>query len=91
MAKYGDKEPVYDEKIAPLMTQILAICNGNKINMIASFQLRSEQEDEDGHFLCTSALSESVEHFPDSFRRFHKDIVSKKPTMIAMTITKREG
>lgn len=30
-----NKEQVYDEKIAPLMTQIIAICQEHKIAMLA--------------------------------------------------------
>jgi hypothetical protein len=37
------KEEVYDEEIAPLMTQIIAICKEHKINTHATFLL-----DEDG-------------------------------------------
>ena len=34
-----NKEQIYDEAIAPLMKQILAICGANNIAMIASFAL----------------------------------------------------
>ena len=42
-----DKEAVYDEQIAPLMKQIIEICNANEIPMFATFQYSN-----DG--LCTS-------------------------------------
>jgi hypothetical protein len=45
-----DKEAIYDEQIAPLMTQLLEICQREGVPMIASFQYS-----EDG--FCTSALS----------------------------------
>ena len=45
-----DKELVYDEKIAPLMTQLLEVCQREGIPMFASFQYSY-----DG--FCTSALS----------------------------------
>ena len=35
----GPKEVVYDEKIAPLMAQIIAIANESKINLGAAFYL----------------------------------------------------
>lgn len=33
-----DKENIYDEKIAPLMTQIIDICKENQLPFFASFQ-----------------------------------------------------
>jgi len=35
-----DKEQIYDEKISPLMTQIIQICKENDIKMVADFYLR---------------------------------------------------
>ena len=46
------KEKVYDERIAPLMAQILEICREAKIAMLADFML-------DGELRCTSALLRS--------------------------------
>lgn len=45
-----DKEQVYDEQIAPLMTQIIEICRAHKIKMHASFEL-------DGDMMCTTNLN----------------------------------
>jgi len=45
-----DKEAIYDEQIAPLMTQLLEICHREGVPMFASFQYS-----EDG--FCTSAQS----------------------------------
>ena len=45
-----DKEAIYDEQIAPLMTQLLEICQREGVPMFASFQYS-----EDG--FCTSAQS----------------------------------
>lgn len=45
-----DKEAIYDEHVAPLMTQLLEVCQREGIPMFASFQYS-----EDG--FCTSALS----------------------------------
>lgn len=47
------KEQVYDEMIAPLMDQILRVCKGHKIAMIASFAIPTEA---DPGLHCTSAL-----------------------------------
>jgi len=48
------KEKMYDERVSPLMAQILEICKEHKIAMVASFSLDT---DESGDFNCTSALT----------------------------------
>ncbi len=47
------KEQIYDDQIAPLMAQILAISKEHKIATFASFGLATA---EDPDFECTSAL-----------------------------------
>ncbi len=54
-------EPIYDEKIAPLMAQIIAICKERNIPFLATFQLTDqayEQEEDNGGnpLYCTSVL-----------------------------------
>lgn len=86
---YGDKEPIYDEKIAPLMKEIIEVCKQNNINMVASFQLMSENETDNGeHFLCTTLLPLKKDHYPEQYSNFCKKIY-RRPQVIAMTI--REG
>ena len=56
-----DLEAVYDAKIAPLMTQIIAICKRHELPMIASFAYRA------GSY-CSTAL-----HFNDRpVKRFER-------------------
>lgn len=89
MKKYGDKERIYDDKISPLMGEIISLCKENDINMVASFQLRSENETDNGeHFLCNTLLPLNEDHYPEQYSNFCKDIY-KRPSIIAMTI--REG
>lgn len=45
-----DKEAIYDEQIAPLMSQLLEVCQREGVPMFASFQYSDEG-------FCTSALS----------------------------------
>ncbi len=56
----GPKEAVYDNQIAPLMAQIIALCKEHKINMIADFCLGPEADaDADGFgqdVFCTTSL-----------------------------------
>jgi hypothetical protein len=59
-----NKEPVYDDKIAPLMTEIIKICKDNDIPMVASFQLtdgpqsdeEAEEYGDDCTLCCTTVL-----------------------------------
>ena len=48
-----NKEQVYDEQIAPLMTQIIEICEKNNIGMLADFEIPN---DEDPDLCCTTGL-----------------------------------
>lgn len=51
------KETTYDTLIAPLMTEIIGICQEHKINMVASFSLgRIEADEGEEDLLCTTAL-----------------------------------
>lgn len=56
----GPKEAAYDTLIAPLMTQIIAVCKASRINMIAHFALGPEADEaEDGFgqaLSCTTCL-----------------------------------
>ncbi len=47
-----DEETVYDEKLFPLMEQIIAVCTEHNIPMLASFALSSKG------MVCTSHLLE---------------------------------
>lgn len=60
MERY-DAEAAYDEKIFPLMAQILDVCKQHEIPMLATFQLTNAGEDPTGEgnsLWCTSLLAE---------------------------------
>ena len=48
-----NKEQVYDDKISPLMAQIIEICQEHNIGMIADFEIPN---DEDQDLCCTTSL-----------------------------------
>jgi hypothetical protein len=50
-----NKEQTYDAEISPLMAQIIAICQKNKISMYATFDTPN---DEDGSVTCTTCLAD---------------------------------
>lgn len=49
------KEAVYDERISPLMAQIIALCKEHKINMVADLSLGHDPEAGETLF-CTTAM-----------------------------------
>lgn len=46
-----DKEKIHDEKIEPLMNEIIKICKENDIQMFATFMLK-----EDDDMVCTTYI-----------------------------------
>lgn len=50
----GPRETAYDDKIYPLMTQIIAICKEHDIPLLASFEL--DPDEEAGPMLCTTIV-----------------------------------
>ena len=60
------KEQTYDEKIFPLMKQIIAICKESKIAMVCTFDIRDE---DDPDLLCTSCLTTDNYDPPALFRQ----------------------
>ena len=58
-------EDIYDEQIAPLMAQIIAICKEHQMPMIASFAYRCEGDDD--YDLCTTCLPGADDNAPLSY------------------------
>lgn len=50
-----DKEAIYDERISPLVGQIIEICKQEGIPFVMSFALREGGEDTE-EIYCTSAI-----------------------------------
>lgn len=59
-------EQVYDERVSPLMTQIIAICKEHKIAMVAQFAIPIQ---DDPDLCCTTALTTKEFEPPDHLRR----------------------
>ncbi len=66
MSKYdetaprGPKELAYDERIYPLMKEIIELCKEHRINMAAQFMLDPKHDDPDDIVMCTTVLG--VDH-----------------------------
>lgn len=79
-----DEETAYDEKIAPLMTQIIAVCREHRIPMVAKFQYANRAEE--GPLFCTTTIpiegrtSEEMDALIDA-------MLPVQPVMLAETRT----
>ena len=49
-----DKEAIYDEKISPLVGQIIDICKHENIPFLMDFALREKDEEVDEVYCCTA-------------------------------------
>lgn len=85
-----DKDAVYDERISPLMKQIIDICKEEEIPMLAQFFIRSADVDPDSEDLyCTTTLP-SEGNTPDEMRRrMHIVRHGEGNSGFAMTITSK--
>lgn len=70
-----NKETIYDEQIAPLMDQIIAICKDNQIAMLASFSIPT---DERPTLAVTTALLADEYEPPDKYRLAKEVIIFGK-------------
>lgn len=78
-----DAEAVYDERIAPLMTEIIGICREHKIPVLATFQWCDDTH-EDGAGFCTTFIP-----FAGMASKLTecKDHLMAKPMTLAFRIT----
>ncbi|HEF0076123.1 TPA: hypothetical protein R8G76_001379 [Citrobacter youngae] len=83
---YYNLESVYDEKISPLMTQIIAICKEHNMPMVASFAY--ENCEEKGRSCCTTTLTFEGRHI----REFAEatSVIRGNPLFSAFTIMSGE-
>jgi hypothetical protein len=89
VAVSAPKEAFYDEKIAPLMGKIIALCKEAKINMVADFSLGYDDETEDTLF-CTTAmprLDPTDEHGMEKMSEAYELLRPNRPMFDAFTIT----
>jgi len=84
----GPKETAYDERIAPLVTQIIALCREHKINAFATFAL--DKTEEDGCVLwCTTSLPRLDPDDVEGSEKVaaHVRTACPRTSIMAMTIT----
>jgi hypothetical protein len=86
--KTYDLESVYDEKISPLMAEIIAICKEHKMPMLASFQFRYNEEEQSS--FCTTRLHWDDTPESENLSAATKEIY-RKPSFYACAITVSKG
>ena len=85
-----DLEKVYDEQIAPLMTQIINICKEHKLPMFASFLYKNDSENEDDG-CCTTNLMFKERPIPKEFLALAPSIFSTRGLMLRMRVERADG
>lgn len=77
------KEQIYDEQIAPLMTQIITICKEHKIPIVASFFTPGPDDPE---LAVTTALLgngfEAPKNFSKALRELRPELFGGAPLML---------
>jgi hypothetical protein len=81
-----NKEQVYDAQIAPLMAQIIDVCKANKIPVLATFHIPTE---EDENLECTTALL--LRSFNPPERLIEALKIIRPPSRSPLMVTTRDG
>lgn len=81
-----DKEAIYDEQVAPLVTQIIKICQANDIPLV--FSACYSWNEEEGFGLCSTLLP-AKEWQVESFDEIGR-ILMRRPFMMAVTMVRGE-
>ena len=74
-----NKEQIYDEKIAPLMTQIIAICQEHRIAMLATYAIPTEEAPD---LACTTHLPDESGALPDGIKQAARALRGPSPMML---------
>jgi hypothetical protein len=84
-----DKESVYDEKIAPLLKQVIKVCKDEEIPFVMDFYLKSPDMTPEGHndLQCISfskPKDNTPPHFHDLVERMYNR--GERPYVMAVTV-----
>lgn len=88
MPEIYDLESVYDEKISPLMKQIIDICNENQMPMICSFAFENCEVRKVG--CCTTILNDFDNRIIPEFHKALK-IIRNEPEVMGFAIRTMRG
>lgn len=81
-----NKEQIYDEQIAPLLTQIIEICQQNGIAMVASFDIAHEGAP---GLRCTSHLPDENGNY--TFARAARILYPPETAPLMLTTRDEDG
>lgn len=82
------KEQIYDEHIAPLMTQIIELCKAHGIAMLASFLIPTV---EDSGLNCLTNLPDETGKVPDHHLQAVRVIRPPTPAPVHVTTKSEDG
>lgn len=83
------QEDIYDEKVSPLVKQIIEVCKEHKMPCVLSFACPDDKDGESS-LMCTTAMLE--DHFigsKDRLRKALKMLRSGDAFAIAMTVSSK--
>ena len=84
------KEAFYDEKISPLMTQIIAMCKEAQIPIVADFAL-DWNEDEQNYLKCTTSILPEEWGVPDEMPAALRILRPPKRSPMMVTVRDADG
>lgn len=84
-----DLEKVYDEKIAPLMTQIIAICKEHKMPFAAQFMYANDEDE--GEQYCTSFADHKKERGQSDHMKELFEVIRPPRPAPALNMTVKDG
>jgi len=80
-----DKETIYDEKVSPLMKEIIEICKENNIEMVFSCFLREEDDMYCNTYIPSTETKNTK--LIDIYNVLYNGYVVEKPFAMSMIIT----
>ena len=86
-----DLEQVYDDQIAPLMTQIIEICKTHTLPMFATFLYGNDIDDDEGGKLCTTSLLFKERLIPEEMLDLPKVIMPQSSPALRIRVTDKTG
>lgn len=81
-----NKEQIYDAEISPLMAQIIAICQKNKISMFATYDIPN---DEDADLCCTTCLADESGKPSERIQKLNR--LTRPPAPLMLTTQHADG
>ncbi len=82
-------EAVYDQQIAPLMSQIIEICKAHKIPMVASFMYGYDRQDGERRDTCDTIMTHE-NPVAAVYQEAMRHILSR-PFACAITVTRPQS